>query len=237
MQSPDFLRIPRKVKRVVKSLIGKDFFPDIDYKCRYQTFGATYGNWTIAMEKINSGTIVYSFGVGENISFDLALIERFDLSVYAFDPTPKSIEWVKKQNIPHNFIMHEYGIANFDGTALFHPPENPDHVSNTILDRPESGNKAIPVPIKKLSTIMRELGHERVDILKMDIEGAEYNVIKDIEQSDIRPQQILIELHHRFPDVGIKKSQEAISTIKKMGYGLFYVSPSGEELSFYLKNE
>ena len=33
----------------------------------------------------------------------------------------------------------------------------------------------------------------------MDIEGAEYDVIDDILNSNIRIHQILVELHHRFP--------------------------------------
>ena len=79
---------------------------------------------------------------------------------------------------------------------------------------------------------MKELGHSRIDIIKMDIEGAEYDVIKDIYESDIRPVQILIEFHHRFPGVGIKKTKEAIGCIKSMGYQLFSVSATNEEYCF-----
>ena len=35
-------------------------------------------------------------GCGEDISFDLGLIEMFDCDVYGFDPTPKSIDFVNK---------------------------------------------------------------------------------------------------------------------------------------------
>jgi len=33
--------------------------------------------------------VVYSLGIGEDISFDLALIEKYGARVHAFDPTPK----------------------------------------------------------------------------------------------------------------------------------------------------
>jgi len=39
----------------------------------------------------------------------------------------------------------------------------------------------------------------------MDIEGAEYEVIDDLIASGIRPKQILVEFHHRFKNVGVKK--------------------------------
>jgi len=37
---------------------------------------------------------------------------------------------------------------------------------------------------------MAKLGHSSLDILKMDIEGAEYDVIKEILSSGIRPRQV-----------------------------------------------
>lgn len=128
--------------------------------------------------------------------------------------------------------MHDYGIAAIDGNVSFSPPENPDHVSHTLLDRPSTKAKAISVPVKRLSTIMKELGHDQIDILKMDIEGAEYDVIKDIGKSGIGPLQILVEFHHRFPGVGIKRSKEAIDRLRSMGYQLFSVSTTNEEFCF-----
>ena len=59
---------------------------------------------------------------------------------------------------------------------------------------------------------------DKVDVIKIDVEGAEYDVITDICQSEILPQQILIEFHHRFPNVGLGKTRNAIERIRKMGY-------------------
>jgi len=225
--------VARKIRRIVKSLLGKDFFPRIDHKCRRETFGSQHGAYDVAIEEeIDENTIVYSFGVGDDATFDMSLIERFGLCVHAFDPTPESIDWVKRQQFTHKFILHEYGIAELDGDVSFNPPAKPYLVSYTILSRPRTESRSITVPVKRLATIMKELGHDRIDILKMDIEGAEYRVIEDIKKSGIRPKQILVEFHHRFPNVGIKKTQKAIEDLRKMGYGLFSVSTRGEELCF-----
>jgi len=51
----------------------------------------------------------------------MALIREIGVTIHAFDPTPKSIKWVKAQNFPKSFIMHEYGIADFDGIVTFNP--------------------------------------------------------------------------------------------------------------------
>lgn len=222
----------RRIKTLLHVAASKEFLVRLDVVCRKETLGSAYGGWDIVTDGLNAQSVVYSFGVGEDASFDMALIDRFGLTVHAFDPTPKSIEWVKRQGFSNRFVLHEYGIAAFNGTVAFNPPENPAFVSYTLLERPSTAARAIQVPIRRLSTIMEELGHDRIDLLKMDIEGAEYDVIEDIERSGVRPRQILVEFHHRFPGVGIEKSKEAIARLRTMGYQLFSVSVTNEEFSF-----
>jgi hypothetical protein len=79
---------------------------------------------------------------------------------------------------------------------------------------------------------MSELGHRSIDILKMDIEGAEYQVLEDVLTSEIRPHQILVEFHHRFATGGIENTRHALGRLKAAGYRLFSVSPTVEEFCF-----
>ena len=46
---------------------------------------------------------------------------------------------------------------------------------------------------------------------------------------------LLIEFHHRFPEVGLEKTKEAVSFVRSQGYCIFYVSANGEEIGFYKK--
>lgn len=228
MQMP----ILRQLKRQVRVLSGKDFFETPDFAIPTERLGSAYGGWTIMQGTIGPSSVVYSVGVGADASFDIALIERFGARVHAFDPTPQSIDWVARQGFPAAFVMHPYGLADLDGTVTFNPPENPQHVSHTMLERPTTSARAITVPVKRLATIMAELGHLHVDLLKMDVEGAEYAVIDDILASPVRPTQWLVEFHHRFPGVGIARSKAAIAALRSAGYRLFAVSATGEEFSF-----
>ena len=53
--------------------------------------------WILPNKKdLNSKSVVYSIGIGTDASFDLELINTFNCEIYGFDPTPKSIRWVKK---------------------------------------------------------------------------------------------------------------------------------------------
>lgn len=210
----------------------KDFPPRIDINCPQEHLGSKTCGWFICPRGLDRNSVVYSLGVGEDTSFDQELIKRFGVTVHAFDPTPKAIHWVADHPVSPRFILHQYGVADFDGTATFNPPVNPRHVSHTMVARPETSARAIRVPVKKLSTIMRELGHQHVDLLKMDIEGAEYGVIDEMIKFKILPRQLLVEFHHRFPGVGLAQTVTAIARLRFDGYKLFSIAPTQEEFSF-----
>ncbi len=222
----------KRAATIIRALIGREILVARDVRCKTERFGSEFAGWDVAIDRLDSDAVVYSFGVGEDASFDVGLIERFGLTIHAFDPTPKSIEWVRQQDLPSEFVLHEYGIAAFDGEADFSPPENPEHVSHTLLQRTSTREQAISVQVRRLATIAAELGHDRIDVLKMDIEGAEYEVIRDLMKGEIRPGQILVEFHHRFPEVDVDETRTAIDRLRKIGYGLFAVSPSNEEFCF-----
>jgi len=221
-----------KLLRLRKVLFGIDKYIKQDVTLPTRTFGNPSANWTLVTDLLNEASVVYSFGVGDDISFDLSVINHVDLQIYAFDPTPKSIEWISTQNLPKQFILNPIGLANYNGKAKFHPPQNPNHISATILDRNETKDEAYKVEVRTLKSIMQELGHKHIDLLKMDIEGAEYDVIENIKEEGIKPSQVLIEFHHRFKNVGAKKTVDAVNTLRKSGYKVFHVSKTGEEIAF-----
>jgi FkbM family methyltransferase len=220
-----------KYLRLFKIIRGKDFFVFRDIKESTITLGNKNASWTIIPDLINKESTIYSFGAGTDISFDLALISKFNINLHVFDPTPKSIQYLKQKQLPKNFIFHEIGLASYDGTANFALPENPDHVSASIIQKPGNNDFFIG-EVKRLQTIMHELKHSQIDLLKMDIEGAEYDVIDDLISSKVKVKQLLIEFHHRFPNVGISKTKDVIKKLRMNGFSVFHVSTSGEEISF-----
>ena len=222
----------RRLRRSVRFALGRDIqFPvQIDVPC--EQHGSNCGEWWISPLDLNASSVVYSLGIGTDITFDVSLIGRFGLTVHAFDPTPGSIAYVEAQTLPAGFHWHEIGVAGIDGQATFFPPVDPNHISHTILTRSSTKDRAIQVEVRRLETIMQELGHSRIDLLKMDIEGAEYDVIDDVLRSRLRIPQILVEFHHRFPGVGIERSRRAVDQLNAAGYRIFFAAENGEEYSF-----
>lgn len=197
-----------------------------------ERYGSEYGGWDVCAGSLDADSVVYSFGAGTDVSFDLALIERFGLTVHVFDPSPRSIAWLKEQTLPAEFVFHAYGLADHDGVLTFYPPANPEHVSYSCQTPGRPETQSVELPVHRLDTIMKQLGHRRIDLLKMDIEGAEYGVIRDILGGEIEIEQLLVEFHHHLDRVGKDATDEAIQRLNEHGYLAFSVSPARREYSF-----
>jgi FkbM family methyltransferase len=217
-------------RRIAKQLFGKDLWtsPEIQMPC--VRLGSDYGGWTVSTAAgLGPGSNVYSVGVGEDISFDLALISAFGCAVAAFDPTPRSIAWVGTQNLPEKLRFYPWGLASSDGSMLFSPPRESRHASYSIAN---NSGPAIQCEVHRLSTIMAKLGHVQLDLVKMDIEGAEYDVIEDMRRAKVCPRQVLVEFHHGMYGIELQKTKSAISQLRSLDYRCFSISPSGREYSF-----
>ncbi len=194
--------------------------------------GVGDGEWTIRPDKVTRGGLVYSFGIGCDISFDLDMINRFGCEVHAFDPTPISLEWLSKQSLPAGFHSHQFGISSHDGVANFGLPVENGVSFTMALDTPI--RQTCTGEVLRLATILERLGHDRIDVLKLDVEGVEYEIIDDLVEVFPRIGQLLIEFHHRLIPgrEGVDRSRKAIKALLKVGYSLFYVSRRSYEYSF-----
>lgn len=222
----------RRAKRIARAIQGEDLFLSAEIHAPKVRLGNDGAAWCVLTDVLTTNSVVYSAGIGEDISFDVELIKRFGVHIHAFDPTPRSLAWLKSQKLPEGFEPHEYGLADRDGAMTFLPPEDANHVSYTsILD----GRTGVPTeaPVQRLSSIMTALGHSMIDLLKMDIEGAEYSVIEDILSSHTPVRQLLVEFHHSWPHIGVQRTQAALKQLRLNGYRIFDISPSGSEISFY----
>lgn len=180
--------------------------------------GSRYGGWGVPIGGLGPASVVYSVGIGEDVTFDEALIRAVGCEVLAFDPTPKAIAYARSVEVP-GFHAYPYGLSDQDSKLWLFEPSRPEHASYSIYDRSGSG-KGIWVDVRSLDSLMVELGHSHVDLLKMDIEGAEPPVLEAIVRSANRPTVVAVELECDEPVV---RTVRRIRRLLSAGYDLVSV--------------
>jgi FkbM family methyltransferase len=196
--------------------------------------GTAYGGWIIpAAAGLTAGSICYSVGAGEDISFDCALVERFHCQVRIIDPTPRAIDHFNNlekavesgRRFAVNNSKEDYysvtaedfgrlrfvpvGLADRDTELKFYMPKNPAHVSCSTVNLQKT-DEYFTAQCFRLSSLMQQQGDTSIDLLKMDIEGGEYAVIRDIVAAKLLPRLLLIE----FDEVHTPMDSEANTRIK-----------------------
>lgn len=223
----------KRFKNRIKSKIGHIAYLKTDYKCTKKWYGNEYGGFYVNPTVLNGESIVYSFGIGEDTSFDLDIINYHKSYLYAFDPTPKSIAWVKNQIFPNNFHFEEIGIGKSSGQATLNLPKDKENISGSLYSHQfVDCSNTVQIQLETLQSITNRLQHSYIDVLKMDIEGAEYDIMDNILNTGIGIKQILLEIHERFFEDGKQKTEMLLQKLRNNGYKLFAISDSYQELSF-----
>jgi FkbM family methyltransferase len=195
-----------------------------------------YESWGVSPARLPRQPLIYSFGIGRTLEWELELIQKFGAEVHAFDPTPASVAWLAEQSLPPSLHAHAWGLSAKDGDLLLYPPKSADgeNFTQEKLEYVSEGHsaRAIAVPVKRALTTMRELKHEQLDLLKIDVEGAEFEAIPEMLSSGVRPGQLMLELHYHYPTRSFKEGLALIRTIEGAGYRCSHISQRGLEFSF-----
>jgi|WetSurMetagenome_2_1015567.scaffolds.fasta_scaffold254932_2 FkbM family methyltransferase len=217
-----------KGTRFVRYVLRRALPYHVQVNLRTERVGGPDAAWVICPDDLSPSTIVYSLGVGDEIQFDLSLIEKYSLNVYAFDPTPEAVAWIGRQKLPNRFHFIDYGVLDYDGTAQFQQFDGVQF--GTRLSA--SQNTIVELKVFRLATIMKELTHTKIDLLKINIEGGEYAVLADMLASGINVNQIVVEFHHRLPGYSLQQTRRAVDALNHSGYKIFHISDADKEYSF-----
>jgi len=136
------------------------------------------GKWLCGLEKIlknkSSSCVIYSFGVANESTFEAEILAKTSCNVFAYDPTVIKIGWP---------------VSQATAALTFNP--RLDFKSLALAEKDDDGKG------RTLKTLMKENGHEWIDVLKVDIEGDEYKsllkAMKDFEKLPVG--QLLVEFH------------------------------------------
>lgn len=197
------------------------------FHCSQKRFlGDLYGGWTICDPDGDAlrGGIVYTVGVGRNIEWDKAMISRYNTQHHGWDPTPRAVDFARTTSLPKGFVFHPFGLGVDDGSVTVKLPEgNTDSFTVMSYKAPAQRGTVLTIPVLTIESMMRIQGHDHLAILKIDIEGAEFNVIRKWarEHYNLRADQVLIEFHERyFNDKSLLPT--AIAQMSELGFEVFH---------------
>ena len=220
---PNFIiNFLRKIKNYKKNTFLKKlqftYAKDIIY------LGSNYGGWNLLNHKNLENEFIISACLGEDASFDVELISKFNCKIIVVDPTPRAIEHYKEiikntgneklenykndgnqkissydlKNInKNNFILVSKALYNIKNKELkFFAPPNKNHVSlslNIWQNNYKHSEDFIHVKTTTVKDILDKFGINQLQMIKLDIEGAEIEVLNNMIDEKIFPKQILVE--------------------------------------------
>ncbi|MFD2933760.1 FkbM family methyltransferase [Spirosoma flavum] len=210
--------------------------------------GSEFHGYHLPDKWLTSNSICYCVGAGDDISFDTELKVIYDAQVYIFDPTPEGINHFQQLNdytergepltlaneVPFTYrITNEQvktitfvpiGVWDHQTTLRFYAPQRENYASHSVYLFKESGNY-IEAPVDRLSNLMKTLGHSEVDVVKLEIEGAEYAVIDTLLEDKLAVKIILVEFDevHNANDKSFHfRIKNSCAKLKKAGYVLVH---------------
>jgi FkbM family methyltransferase len=119
---------------------------------------------------------------------------------HSFEPNPKMFEYLKTNvalNNLKNVFLANVGLSDFEGDSNFVLSDDPttSYLRHTEGSTGSKGSKEIRVSVTTLDQYVLTNNIKRLDALKIDVEGAEANVLKGAREVLVRfkPGLIFIE--------------------------------------------
>lgn len=190
----------------------------------------------------SAGKAITIFDVGAHVgNISLKYNELFsNATIYGFEPFPESFKSLKKNTLQHkNIYPFNKGLGEYVGTSKFH--SNVHEQTNSILATHAEGDsnwgsenmlktkEVLDVELTTIDQIVEAENIKRIDILKMDVQGAEYQVMagakKTIEKGMIGliyTEIITIPTYENQQEL-----DEALKMFREYGFELYNIYNSG----------
>jgi len=220
--------------------------------------GTIYGGWILPKDiELNEDSVVYSAGVGEDVSFDMLLSDKYKCNILLIDPTKRAkkhyeevvhyyenIKWNMSGDIQDDYYGIMYPLKpkmskityidkglwdEIEDQMKFYKQDNEQYVSQTLIDG-VFGNNYYNISTTTLKNIKEENEHFDIDILKLSISGAEVKVLHNMLNENIFPKYICVHFN-----IKNKKDQDPVMEILSRLQHVRYQIIANEGRKFTLK--
>ncbi len=200
----------------------------------YVRLGTRYGGWWVNRRLVRPDPLLIDCGLGRDISFAAAFLSRFGGTVIGIDPNPASLAWCREHCPPGMHIRDGAFWSKGGASMTFHLPRPPEqlprgadgvsgslHASHSYVE----GGASREVTTLSLDEVLASAGREDCDVLKLDIEGAEFEVLGELARSRelARCRQVLVEFHHGITSHAREDTGRVVEDVRAAGFSLVHV--------------
>lgn len=183
------------------------------------------GNYLIHRISASAQPVIYSFGIGNDITFDKGAADIFDVPIYMYDPTPGVAVFMEEHKDDKRLIFKGEGIYSHETTTRLYTSDIAGKLNSSLHPIHGQDGAFELVHCRTLSMFMADNGHDSIDILKMDVEGVADDVLNQmLDETNIRPKQIVTEFEIRGvenPITYLPKIMALMQKLKKNDYIIF----------------
>jgi len=207
--------------RILPRFIYHVAFPGLTLlNVSYKMFLKTDEPWLFAIDKLLRENDVFvdvgAFHGSYTLKASLQVGEKG--KVIAIEPFPNSCHVIKRKIdrcCIRNVVLLNAACSHYEGMARLYLADSLGE--HTIKHKVSSRYKVVRV--RSLDDILRDLGISKVNLIKIDVEGAELDVLEGAKKTLQNEANIklIIELH--------KYGRSIRSFLKRLGFVYFHLSP------------
>lgn len=166
--------------------------------------------------RVEENDVVVDIGFNYGL-FSMTSLRYKPSRVIAFEPNPKLVKMFTDFFRTSMVELHQKAVSNENGKTVFY--ENLIPGMSTIFDdiNTDHVGNSYEVEIINFNDFITDNKIEKIDYLKVDCEGAEYNIFESIpdEYLNKKINKIAIEFHHVITDI---KVQTLIKKLENNGF-------------------
>tara|TARA_B100001059_G_scaffold77903_1_gene75680 strand:- start:21979 stop:22683 length:705 start_codon:yes stop_codon:yes gene_type:complete len=186
-----------------------------------------YSNSFVYRKGLDQHSVVIDVGCAEDADLSEFMIDTYSVNCYGVDPTERHFPALKKleKKWEGKFTHLPFAIGkNNEEITFYESLENQsgslrDDHTNVLNDQINS----YEVQCVTIPSLLEMHEISLVDYFKLDIEGAEYDLIDSLKEGDLdRVDQLFVEFHHHcIPEYNQVDTFSCVKRIESLGFKSF----------------
>jgi FkbM family methyltransferase len=108
-------------------------------------------------------------------------------SIHSFEPIPENYRLLRRNVEGSNVTVHPYALGARSGSVEFRNWSGEDNRGFYSLARaPTEGETAVRAEMRSVSEALESIGAKQVDVIKIDVEGAEHEILSAFPEEVLR---------------------------------------------------